>query len=268
MTIDIDAEALLASPEAMLAARTALMAEELKSEKTFDARAAVTGATYPQDSIDVYADAKLAHELNVATHEAVKARHFAESIKSSYIRVQTELGLVEQTVEDETPAIDGTKAPGYDEADKEASDLEAGIPPLLEKLRETVLTFHLRGLAPEQWRLIHAKWRKEIKPPARKNFELTEEGEEEFQRVTYERDLARLAAIKEDTIASSITKVVRKHDGATDTSVWKQPDVKNINDLYLESEFDKLETLVAQLTWAKNLFQIAVEQDADFLSKP
>lgn len=244
------------------------IAEELKSEKTFDARKAVTGATYPTDSIDVYSDAQLAHELNVLANDAAKARYLADSIKAGYVKKMKEAQAVLLTIEDEPYAGDGTEAPGYKDADVDANILESEVAEAVAKLRESVLTFHVRGLAPAQWRLIHKKWRKEIKPPARKNFPNTEDGEEEYELAVHERNIERNDAVNLDTIASAIFKVVRKHDGAADTSVWKVEDVRAIFESYLESEFDKIKNLVTQLTFANNLFQIAVEQDADFLSKP
>jgi hypothetical protein len=245
------------------------IAEGLKSETTFNARAAVTGATYPQDSIDVYSDAKLAHELNLAANEAAKARYLAESIKAGFIKQQKEASLANMmSVEDEVYNGDGTEAPGYAKADAEATELEAKVAELVKSLQGTVLTFHIRGLAPAQWRLIHKKWRKEIKPPARKNFPMTEDGEEEYELAVHERNIERNDGVNLDTIASAITKVVRKRDGAENSDAWKVDDVRNIFDYYLESEFDKIKNLVQQLTFANNLFQIAVEKDADFLSKP
>lgn len=232
------------------------IAEELKSPTTFDARAAVTGATYPTDSIDVYADAAVGHRVNIAANEAAQARFLAETILEN-------LKKGDQSIE-----FDPTEAPEYVTADKDASELEAKLADLLKGLRGSVLTFHLRGLAPAQWRLIDAKWRKAIKPPARKNYPQTEEGEEEYTLAIYERDLLRLAEITNEMIASAIIKVVRKSDGAEDTGVWKGEDVKVINDTYLESEFNKIKSLVEQLTFANNLFQIAVEHDTDFLPKP
>jgi hypothetical protein len=232
-------------------------AEELKAPATFDARGAVKKTTYPTDSIDVYSDAELAHKLNVVANEAAKARYLAESIKAAF-DADTHKSI-EDSVEDR---------PGYTDAVKEAETLEAEVADLVKKLQESVLTFHVRGLAPAQWRLIDKDWRKKIKEPARKNFDHDEEGEEEFMRVTRERNIDRIAAIQNDQIAKAITKVVRKYDGATDTSVWSVDDVAEIHDTYLESEFDKLLNIVVQLTFANNLFQIAVEQDADFLSKP
>ena len=244
------------------------IAEELKSEKTFDARRAVTGATYPQDSIDVYADAKLAHELNIAVHDAAQARFLADSIKERYAQKKREEAALDLGVEAEPYEGDGTEAPDYAAANAEAEALEAKVPDLLTALRDSVLTFHLRGLAPAQWRLIHKKWRKEIKPPARKNYPNTEDGEEEYELAVHERNIERNDSVNHDTIASAITKVVRKVDGAEDTNVWKVDDVRHIFDTYLESEYDKIKNLVQQLTFANNLFHIAVEQDADFLSKP
>ena len=244
------------------------IAEELKSEKTFDARRAVTGATYAQDSIDVYADAKLAHELNIAVHDAAQARFLADSIKERYAQKKREEAALDLGVEAEPYEGDGTEAPDYAAANAEAEALEAKVPDLLTALRDSVLTFHLRGLAPAQWRLIHKKWRKEIKPPARKNYPNTEDGEEEYELAVHERNIERNDSVNHDTIASAITKVVRKVDGAEDTNVWKVDDVRHIFDTYLESEYDKIKNLVQQLTFANNLFHIAVEQDADFLSKP
>ena len=244
------------------------IAEGLKSEKTFDARKAVTGATYPTDFIDVYSDAQLAHELNILANEAAKARYLADSIAAGWAKKQQELAAQDQGVEAEAYTGNGTEAPTWETANAEAVSLETQVAELVSDLQRSVLTFHVRGLAPAQWRLIHKKWRKEIKPPARKNFPNTEDGEEEFELATHERNIERNDAVNLDTIASAITKVVRKADGSEDTNVWTVDDVRNIFDAYLESEFDKIKNLVQQLTYANNLFSIAVEKDADFLSKP
>lgn len=232
------------------------IAEGLKSEKTFDARKAITGATYPQDSIEVYSDAALAHELNIAANEAAKARFLAQTIREKFA-----------TDPHNTVEADPDDAPGWREANTEAEELEAKVAELVTRLRGSVLTFHVRGLAPVQWRLIDKKWRKEIKPPARNNYDRTPEGEEEYELEVYERNLSRNAAITCDTIASAIIKVTNSQD-ETDSGVWTQEQVSDLNDTYLESEFNKIKSLVEQLTFANNLFQIAVEQDADFLSKP
>lgn len=243
------------------------IAEGLKSEKTFDARKAITGATYAKDHIDVYSDAELAHELNIAANDAAKARFLAESIREGWIKKQVAEANTD-SVEAEPYEGNGTEAPGWDKADDAALNLEDKVAELVTKLRDSVLTFHVRGLAPAQWRLIDKKWRKEIRPPARKNYPQTEDGEEEYELAVHERNIERNDSINQDVIASAITKVVRKVDGAEDSSVWKVEDVRQLFESYLESEFDKIKNLVQQLTFANNLFGIAVEQDADFLSKP
>jgi hypothetical protein len=258
MTVDIDAAKLLA--------------EAAQSEKTFDARAAVNETTYPTDKVEVFTDAATAHDLNVKAHEAAKARVGVESIKNGYFRHLTEQANESRTVEDEVVEIDAktvdySQAPGYAEAEEEASALEAEVAELVQKLQHSGYTYYMRGLAPKQWEVIHALSRKQIKEPARKNYAQDEDGEEEFNRVTHERNLDRMHWIDETTIAAAIIKVERNHDGATDTGVWKQEHVANLRENYMESEFDKLKSLAQTLTYANNIFQIAVQQDADFLSK-
>lgn len=247
-------------------AKAEASAEQLKAPAAFNARESVKGATYAKDSIDVYSDGEVAHEVNIAAHEAAQARFLAETIKEAFIKKQADEN--DGTIEWAPYAGDGTEAPGYQDADAKATELETKVAEMFPSLLESVKTFHVRGLAPAQWRLIDKKWTKAIKPPARKNFPMTEEGEEEFLVVTRERDIERIAAIKNDQIASAIFKVVRKSDGAEDTGVWTQEDVAVLNDTYMASEYDKLQNLVVQLTFANQLFQIALEKDADFLSKP
>lgn len=232
-------------------------AEALKLPTTFSARDAAKKTTYPVDKIEVYSDAALAHELNLAANEAAKARFLAETIKEAFDA--DEHKSIEDDIADNV---------NWATANAEAASLEAKVSELVGKLQESVLIFHLRGLAPKQWRLIDAKWRKEVKPPARKNYPNTEEGEEEYELETYERNLQRNEGINNNQIASGIIKVVRKIDGAEDTHVWTVDEVADINDTYLESEYDKLKNLVVQLTFANNIFQMAVQQDADFLSRP
>lgn len=238
------------------------IAEELKSEKTFDARKAITGATYPEDSIEVYADAGLAHKLNIAANEAAKTRHYADTIYNGALAE----AKLHATIED-NPEEDAKLTPGWAEAEAEAVEFEAEVADLMKGLKSSVLTFHLRGLAPKQWELIDKMARKEVKAPARKNFPQDEDGEEEFERVTHERNIDRNRWVNNALIAPAIVKVVNA-EGESDTGVWKVEDVANLKDAYMESEFDKLKNLMQQLTFANNIFQTAVQQDADFLSKP
>lgn len=244
--------------------------DELKSPKTFNARAAVKKTTYPVDKVDVYADAEAAHEVNILANDAAKARYGAQLIwdkaKAHALDVLGAGATAEsEDPEDEAKAIADGNAQ-FTEADKEASALEAELAAALIPLRETMLTFHMRGLAPAQWRNIHKLARKEIKEPVRKNFEKGEDGDEEFQLVTLERNIDRNDWVNHTCIASAIIKVTNQQ-GEEDTSVWTTEDVADLFDHYLESEYSKLKNLMEQLTFANNLFQVAVQEDVDFLPK-
>ena len=52
-----------------------------------------------------------------------------------------------------------------------------------------------------------------------------------------------------------------------DTSVWSVDEVEVLFDTYLESEYGKLKATMESLTFTNNLFQVAVQQDVDFLPK-
>lgn len=235
--------------------------EDLKDPKTFNARAAVNSATYPTDSIDVFSDAAVAHKVNVAGHEAAKARFLAQNAFDAAVKRASEHASVEAD-----PQAEAAGDPIFKKLDAEAKELEAQLTELLPELEASKLTFHLRGLAPAQWRLIHKKAAKEIKAPVRKHFEKGEDGDEAFQAEEVERNIDRNAWINDTCIASAITKVVNA-DGEVDTAVWATEDVANLSALYLESEYAKLLNLMEQLTFANTLFQRALEQDSDFLPK-
>jgi len=235
--------------------------EDLKNPKTFNARAAVNSATYPTDSIDVFSDAAVAHAVNVAGHEAALARNAASTAYAAAVKRAQENASVESD-----PEAEAAGDPIFKQLDAEAKELEAKVADLLPGLEASKLTFHLRGLAPAQWRLIHKKAAKEIKAPVRKHFEKGEDGDEAFQAEEVERNIDRNAWINDACIASSITKVVNA-DGDVDTDIWSVEDVANLSALYLESEYAKLLRLMEQLTFANTLFQRALEQDSDFLSR-
>lgn len=243
--------------------------EDLKSPKTFNARKAVTGATYPVDKVDVYADAEAAHAINILANDAAKARHLADSIHAKAYERALEIALGNASVESDPEAEAKAAADANSDfrlADVDAKVLEATLASELAELDKTVLTFHLRGLAPAQWRLIHKGGRKEIKEPVRKHYERGEDGDEEFQADIVERNIERNAWINNSCIASAIIKVENR-DGEVDTSVWSAEDVGHIYDTYLESEYEKLKATMESLTFANTLFQQAVQQDADFLPK-
>jgi hypothetical protein len=223
------------------------IAAGLKDKATFDARSAINGTTYPTGTVKVYLNAALAHEMNVLADDLLKVQHRVDNLKAS------NGGIVE--------------SPEQVEAEAEAADLETRIEALSSQVIGSALTFHVRGLAPAQWRLIYKKWRKGVKQPVRKNFAPGSDGEEEFETEAFERNIERNDRINEDQVACAIVKVVNA-DGAEDSTVWSIEDVANLHATLLESEWSKLKGQVENLTFASNLFHAAVEQDADFLPKP
>lgn len=244
--------------------------EELKSPKTFNARAAVNQTTYPTDTVDVYSDAEAAHKINILANDAAQARYNAQLIFDKCKSNALAKALENQTAVSEDPELEATAValadPTFAKADVEASDLEQGLAAALPALRATMLTFHLRGLAPALWRLIHKSGRKEVKEPVRKHFEKGEDGDEAFQVELVERSIDRTNWINNSCIASAIIKVTNA-EGEEDNGVWSAEDVANVHDHYLESEYDKIKRTMESLTFANNLFQIVVEKDSDFLPK-
>ena len=251
-------------------AAAAKAADELKSPSTFNARKALNQTTYPVDTVDVYADARAAHHINILANDATKLRYNAQLIwdkaRADALQYLTE----NQNAESDDPQVEAEKladtAPGFAAANREATEAEQALADAIPALRATMLTFHLRGLAPKQWRTIHKLGRLEIKEPVRKHFEKGEDGDEEFQAAIVERNITRNAWINNSCIASAIVKVTNA-EGEEDTGVWTVDDVDNVYDTYLESEYEKIKSLMETLTFANNIFQMAVQQDADFLPK-
>lgn len=238
----------------------AAAAEELKSPATFDVQKALSGQTYPADKVVVRINAALAHTANLAAEEA--ARLTWESERAA------------KQAEDMLQAEDSIGTPeGYDdklaeaEAKKqEAGEAEAKVARFIEQVNSTALIFHLRGLAPKLVELIDKKCRKAIKPPARKNYAQDADGQEEYELETWERNRDRNQLVNHECIAASIVKV-ENMQGEVDTRVWKAEDVANLQATVLETEYEKLRLMMQDLSFAHTLFNRAVEQDADFLSK-
>lgn len=220
--------------------------EEMLSEDTFDAIAAINGVTMPSDSVRVFTDGAKAHQMNELMREAADLRTEAELV-----------------------ANDGsmTGNPEADEIRERADKLDARVQELLKELLESAWTFHIRGVARKQWELIDKKWRKEIKAPARKNFEDGPDGEEAFEQTVTERNIERNRAVKIDMVGAAITKVVNGK-GQADKKAWNFNRTETLYDSLLESEWEKLYAMATNLTFAHTLFNNAVTQDADFLSKP
>lgn len=220
--------------------------EELKAPETFDVRAALSGQTYPTDKVKVYVKAAVMHEANVLSDEVAKLRYEAE-------RLNDNGGI--------------TPSEGYAEKVAEAEAAEAKVAELIAEVQSSALIFHLRGLAKKQIELIDKKWRKAIKFPSRNNYGSDADGQEEYEMEVFERNKTRNESINHDAIASCIFKV-ENAKGQVSTQVWKHDDVENLFDTLLETEYEKLRLGYQDLTFAHTLFNKAIEEDADFLSKP
>jgi hypothetical protein len=236
-------------------------AEELKSPATFDVQQALSGQTYPSDKVVVRINAALAHAMNLEAEEAARLTWESErAFKQAQDMLQAESSIAEPEGYDEKLAEAEAKK-------QEAGEAEAKVARLIEQVNSTALTFHMRGLAPKQVELIDKKCRKAIKPPARKNFPQDEDGQEEYELAVWERNRDRNQLVNHECIASSIIKVVNSK-GEVDSKVWKAEDVENLQAVILETEYEKLRLMMQDLSFAHTLFNRAVEQDADFLSKP
>jgi hypothetical protein len=239
----------------------AAAAEELKSPATFDVQQALSGQTYPTDTVKIYVNAALAHTMNLEAEEAARLAWESErAFKQAQDMLQAESSIGEPEGYDDKLAEAEAKK-------QEASEAEAKVARLIEQINSTALTFHMRGLAPKQVELIDKKCRKAIKPPARKNYPQDDDGQEEYELEVWERNKDRNQMVNHECIASSIVKVVNAK-GDEDTKVWKAADVDNLQAVILETEYEKLRLKMQDLSFAHTLFNRAIEQDADFLSKP
>ena len=239
----------------------AAVAEELKSPGTFDVQKALTGQTYAADKVKIYVNAALAHNMNVAADEAAKLALEAKTLEIAAKTMLAEDGSIGEP-DGYQEALDAAAAKMT-----EAVQAEEQVARMIEQIQSTALTFHLRGLAPKQAELIDKKCRKAIKPPARKNYPQDADGEEEYELEVWERNKDRNQMVNHECIASSIFKV-ENAQGEADTKVWKGPDVEALQEIVLETEYEKLRLLMQDMSFAHTLFNRAIEQDADFLSKP
>jgi hypothetical protein len=211
-------------------------AEELKNVETFDLNSALTGVTRPKDEITVYTDGERAHQLE-------------EVLSAISVLSQEKVTL---------PATGGiTGNPRADEIDQEVADLEEVSALLIQELRDSSLTFHLRGLAPKQTKLIVKQWDRKIKPESKNP---TEDELAEVNEV-------RMEKINAELIAKCTFKVV-KGDGAEHTGAVSIETVENLRDEINSGEYNRLVTLANNLSVGHGLFHNMLAADADFLSKP
>lgn len=209
--------------------------EEMKSPGKFDLGNALKKASYPVDDVTIFLDGEKAHELNINYDKVAELGFEAAGYSAS-----------------NTGSI--TDAPEKEAIDAQIAELEEDQKRILGEIGASALTFRVRGVAPEQWRLIIAKWQREM----RKQFDI----------LTQEEEAATWANAKIDTelVSKAIVKITDA-DGNEDAGAIKHETAENLRGTVLESEWSKLLNAANSLTFANGLFNQVIAQDADFLSK-
>ena len=210
-------------------------AEELKAPGTFDLGTALKGASYPTEAVSIFLNGELAHELNINYDTIAELAQEALQYKAG-----TNGGMAD--------------GPEKEPLDAEIAELEAKNRALVGEIAKSVLTFQLRGVAPEQWKLIIKKWQRAMK----KEFNLPEEQveAEEWANAKIDAELVAKATIK-----------ITNAEGAEDASALTVEKSEQLAGTVLQSEWQKLLGAANNLTFANGLFAQAIAADADFLSK-
>lgn len=224
------------------------LVEELKAPETFDARAAITGATAAKSTVRLFKDGESAgalKELQDAIQEAEwkQREHHAETLQAM------------------------VHAPEYEVWGAKVEELKAQEAAVIQKVLESSLVFHVRGVPTKVRSLIVQSWTKRFPDPKRERFGAGQEGEDEFDAALRERMGDRFRGINNEFIGKSIFKVVDVQ-GREDTRVWSPDDVDGIYTNFYESEYQRLLAEVNKVSLSTSLFAEAIAQDADFLSKP
>jgi hypothetical protein len=209
--------------------------EDLKSVEKFDLRSALTKASYPTEDVTVYLDGHKAHELNVVLDAIAEREEKSESLTAG-----KNGGIAD--------------SPEKESVDEEIAKLKAREVALLQEIRDSALTFTLRGVAPTQWRVLDKEARRKIKAN-------TKSEEDQF-----EAQLERNEYVNVGLLALATVKITNAA-GQEDTSAVKRETAQQLFDALIEPEFMKLKSSVENLTFAHTLFNNVTLQDADFLSK-
>jgi len=216
-------------------AEVTAVVEEMKADETFDLVEALNEVTYPTGAVKVYLDAAGAEELNELL--ANKAELAREALKFS-AEAQGSM----------------TDAPEKVAIDEEIAALEAREKELIERVSNSALTFHMRGVAPELWRILVKEVRRKNK--ADKN--ATQEEKEEAQET-------QLLKLDMELVAKAIIKVTNAK-GVSDERAFKVETVEKLHDKLLQSEWERVLDKANTLTFANSVFHNVKAADADFLS--
>lgn len=195
--------------------------ENNKEQGSFNLDEFVQGRGFPRDTVTVFTN---------------------EDAGYDYTAVQERLTTLAQEKEKLEPA---TRSAAYKEKAQEFNALEEKAQELLEKIKESALTFHLRGISPGHIKKIN----KDVKKQA--------ETEELDQETAGEIAGWRI-------IAANIIKVTNAK-GQEDNGPFTEERVANLEMTLPDSEWTKLDRKVAELSFKSAYFDSVV--DAGFLPK-
>lgn len=209
-------------------------ANELANDETFDLADVLNDVTYPTDKVTIYLKGDKTHELNLTLQAKAELKAKAAEL------AKEQDGIVPSEEQDLV--------------DLEIDELHTKELALLGAIRDSALTFHMRGLAPEQWRVIIKQWEHKIKPATK--------SEEDIQ----EANNSRNRKINAEIIATSVIKTVNAKGASSKGAITIQA-AEKLYDVLLESEYQRLLAKANQLTFTNSLFHNMIAADADFLSK-
>lgn len=209
--------------------------EEMKADETFDLVEALNEVTYPTGKVKVYLDANGAEELNEVLAEISELSR--EALKYS--------------AEAQGSMVD---APEKETIDAEIAVLQEREKVLIEKVSGSALTFTMRGVAPELWRILVKEVKRKNKPASN----ASESEREEAQEVMLEK-------LDDELVSKAIIRVTNSK-GATDERAFKVETVAALRGKLLQTEWERVLDKANTLTFANAVFHNVKAADADFLS--
>jgi hypothetical protein len=188
---------------------------------TFDLDEYVNGRGFPRDTVTVFTNADAAYE-----------------------RAQLQARLTE-IAQDKEKLGEATRSRKYKDLQAEMEPLEARSEELMEDIKASALTFHLRGIAPGHVKKIIS--------------DVNIEAEKEQWDSNYSASVATYRIM-----APHIIKVVRA-DGKEDNRKFTEERAQLMDEMLPDSEWTKLDQKVQALSFKSAYFDAAV--DAGFLQK-
>lgn len=191
--------------------------EAATAEDTFDVLAFVKGAATPEDDVTVYTDADAAMRT-AKSLIAEKAKREAKENNDEY-----------------------SLADDYDDEDTAVLS-EEELEELHERLLNSAITFHVKGLAPAALKALEKSLQAKLDyKEGRANPEYDE-------------------ALERELISRSIVRVTNAA-GAVSNAAWTVEQVSELTDNLYPSELNKLFVAVAQINYVAAIFDRAVSAD-------